>query len=333
MTFRFLHPWMFALLALVPLLVMAWLRIERRGRARVVFSDISAFKDVPPSPRVRLRYTPATLRLMAAAAMVIALARPQYGNRTREIMSKGIDIMIAVDVSTSMSQQDLEPNRLAAALRVINRFILDREEGMQNDRIGLVVFSRVAFTQCPLTVDYAILKKIVARTTITRKEFDGTAIGTAIATALGRLEESKAKSRVLILVTDGENNTGLDPMTAASMAKALGVRIYTIGVVPEGFMQKVQDRLLGVHFLPGRPAVDETQMKQIAGATGGRYFRAVDEQGLVKVFEEIDKLEKTEVKVNEFYRYQEAYAPWTAAALFLLLLEQALARTVFRRIP
>jgi Ca-activated chloride channel family protein len=333
MIFRFLHPWLFAALLVIPLIILFFRWIEQSGRPRIVFSDLSAFKEVPPSARVQLRHLGVALRCLAIAAIITALARPQYGNQMQEIMSKGIDIMIVLDTSTSMKQSDMEPNRLAAAKAVSKKFVEGREESLQNDRIGLVVFSAIAFTQCPLTVDYTILKKIVSRVQFTKREFDGTAIGTALATAVGRIKDSKAKSKVVILVTDGENNRGLDPMTAASVAKAMGVKVYTIGVVPEGLMQKVQDKIFGVHLIPSRPAVDETQMQEIAKSTGGRYFKAKDEEALAKIFEEIDKLEKTEVKVKEFYRYTEAYAPWAGAALLLILLEMMLGKTVFRRLP
>ncbi len=333
MSIRLLHPWLLAALALLPVAVWVYLRMERKGRPRVVFSDIQGFKRLPPSKRVRLRHAPLAVRVLAMAALVFALARPQTGDKVREIMSKGIDIMIVVDNSTSMAQPDLDPNRLGAAKAVVKRFIRGREEGLQNDRIGLVAFSRIASTRCPLTVDYSILRKIVDRLEITRKEFDGTAIGTAIATAAARLKQSEAKSKVVILVTDGQNNTGIDPLLAAAMAKSLGIKIYTIGVVPETFMQKVQDRIFGVHFTPAGPRVDETQMKEVSRETEGRYFRAEDEDGLVKVFSEIDRMEKTEVKIKEFYRYSELFLPWVAVALGLVLCEQLISRTILKRIP
>jgi Ca-activated chloride channel family protein len=332
MIFRFLHPWLFAALMVIPLIILVFRRMEKSGRPRIVFSDLSSFREVPPSSRVQLRHLGIALRCLAVAAIITALARPQYGNQMQEIMSKGIDIMIVLDTSTSMSQSDMEPNRLAAAKAVSKKFVEEREKSLQNDRIGLVIFSAIAFTQCPLTVDYTILKKIVSRVQFTKREFDGTAIGTALATAVGRIKDSKAKSKVVILVTDGENNRGLDPMTAASVARAMGVKVYTIGVVPDRLMKKVQD-IFGVHFVPGGPAVDETQMQQIAETTGGKYFKANNEEKFKKIFEEIDKLEKTEVKVKEFYRYTEAYAPWAGAALLLVLLEMMLGRTVFRRLP
>jgi Ca-activated chloride channel family protein len=330
---RFLHPWFLAALALLPLVLYGYLRLERAGRARLIFSDLTAFKTIAPSGRVRARHAVIGLRLFALAALVIALARPQHGNHIQEVISKGIDIMIVLDNSTSMSQQDLDPNRLAAAKQVVAKFVAARQDGLQNDRIGLVVFSKIAFTQCPLTVDYTILKQIVSKVQFTRKEFDGTAIGSALATGVARLKDSTAKSKVLILVTDGENNAGLDPLTAASLAEATKVKVYAIGVVPTGMMQKVQDAIFGARFVPSMPTVNETQMQEIAKTTGGRYFRASDEQAFADIFKEIDRMEKTEVKVKEYYRYSELYLPWAALALGLLLVEQLLSRTLFRRLP
>jgi Ca-activated chloride channel homolog len=182
-------------------------------------------------------------------------------------------------------------------------------------------------------VDYTILKQIVSRVQFTRKEFEGTAIGSALATAVGRLKDSTAKSKVVILVTDGENNAGLDPMTAASLAEATKVKVYTIGVVPTDMMDKVQDAIFGARFIPGRSNVDESQMKEIASSTGGQYFRASNTEGFAEIFKDIDRMEKTEVKVKEFYRYSELYLPWVVLALCLLLAEQVLGRTWLRRLP
>lgn len=331
---RFLYPW-FLLVGLValPLLVWAWRELERRGRARVVFSDLSPFRAVRPSLRVRLRHGLIVLRLLAVACLFVALARPQHGNKSQEILSKGIDIMVVIDTSTSMSQSDLDPSRLGVAKRVVRDFVAGRADGLQNDRIGLVVFSRIAFTQCPLTVDYTILKQIVERVNYTRPEFDGTAIGTALATAVARLKDSTAKSKVVILVTDGENNYGLDPMTAASLAETTKVKVYTIGVVPRTGFGQVRDAIFGLIKVPTQSNVDDTQLRAIAQATGGQYFEASDNDKFRQIFQEIDKLEKTEVKVREFYRYSELYPPWVALALVLLLAEQVLGRTWLRRLP
>jgi Ca-activated chloride channel homolog len=333
MIFRFLHPALLVALAGVPLLIILARRTQRSGRPRVVFSDLTAFKSVPPSMRVRLRHSLLALRVLVVAVLVFALARPQHGNQMKEILSKGIDIMIVLDCSGSMRETDLEPNRLGAAKLVAQNFIDGREKGLQNDRIGLVAFSRIAFTKCPLTVDYTILKKILDRVDFTRKEYDGTAIGDAIGTAVARMEDSKAKSKVLIVVTDGQNNAGMDPMTAAALAQAVKVKIYTIGVVPSTFMSKVQDKIFGDVLIPSMPQVDETQMKAVAEQTGGQYFRAQDEKGLAEIFAKIDQMEKTEVKVKEFYRYSEMYRPWIVLALGLLLVELAASRTVLRRLP
>ncbi|MFO8056699.1 MAG: VWA domain-containing protein [bacterium] len=333
MTFRFLYPWAFLALLAIPLMVALYYLLEKKGRPRIIYSDLTALKSIAPSPRVRYRHVLLGLRCLAVALLAVALARPQYGNRTQEYLSKGIDIMIVLDVSTSMSQRDMEPNRLAAAKQVVKRFIEGRRESKQNDRIGLVSFSRVSFTKCPLTVDHTILKRIVSYLGFAEKEFDGTAIGTALATAVARLKDSPAKSKVIILVTDGENNHGLDPMTAASMAETMGIKVYTIGVVPVGFMQEVQDQIFGKRYHPAPSNVDESQMKRISESTGGKYFRAENRQGLREIFGEIDEMEKTEVKVKEYYRYTEAYGPWAVAALLLLGLEMFLRHTAFRKIP
>ncbi len=333
MMFRFLYPWAFLFLLAIPLMVAGYYLLERRGRPRIIYSDLTALKGIRPSLRVQSRHLLPALRCLAVVLLVTALARPQYGNRTQEYMSRGIDIMIVLDISTSMSKQDMQPNRLAAAKKVINRFIEGRRKGKQNDRIGLVTFSRVSFTKCPLTTDYTILRKIVSYLKFTEEEFDGTAIGTALATAVARIKDSPAKSKVAILVTDGENNHGLDPMTAASMAETLGIKVYTIGVVPLGFMQEVRDSIFGKRYHPAPPNVDETQMKRISSSTGGKYYRAENEEALSEIFGEIDELEKTEVKVKEYYRYSEAFYPWAIAALIMVMLELVLRNTVFRKIP
>jgi len=333
MIFRFVYPWAFLALLAIPLVVAAYYFLEKRGRPRIVYSDLSAMKSISPSKRARFRHLLIGLRCLAVALLVVALARPQYGNQRQEYLSKGIDIMLVLDISTSMAKKDMEPNRLGAAKKVINSFIQGRQEDKQNDRIGLVTFSRVSFTKCPLTVDYTILQKIVSYLGFTEKEFDGTAIGTALATAVARIKDSPAKSKVIILVTDGENNHGLDPMTAASMAEAMGIKIYTIGVVPLGFMQEVHDSIFGKRYRPAPQNVDESQMKEISKSTDGKYFRAENEEALAKIFAEIDEMEKTEVKVKEYYRYSEAFLPWAAAALLLLGIELFLRNTLFRKIP
>lgn len=333
MSFRFLHPGMLLLLLLIPILLYAYFWLEKRGRPRIVFSDLSPFRNIPTTSRVKLRHSLIALRALALSALVIALARPQAGSQTRELLSPGIDIMIALDISTSMMEKDMAPDRLTAAKEVARSFVRGREQALQNDRIGLIVFARAAFTKCPLTVDYALLDKILEGITFTRREFDGTAIGNALAAAVNRLQDSPGESKVVILLTDGLNNAGIDPMLAASAAQAMQVKVYTIGVAPAGMMRRVHDPIFGYRHQFVGLEIDETQMREIARVTGGKYFRAEDKKSLAEIFREIDELEKTEVKVKEFYRYAERFAPWTLMALLALAVELALGRTALRRMP
>ena len=230
--FRFHDTWFLLGLLLVPLLVWVYRRLERAGRPRLKFPDLGLLKSLRPSPSLPLRHAVIALRALALALMIAALARPQSGTREEQVSSEGIDIMIALDISTSMKTPDFEPdNRLAVAKTVVKKFI----QGRKSDRIGLVVFSALAFTQCPLTVDYNILLNLVDKVSFTRPEHDGTAIGNALATAVNRLRDSKAKSKVIILVTDGANNAGnVDPITAAKTAAAFNIKIYAIGAGTPG---------------------------------------------------------------------------------------------------
>jgi len=329
--FRFHDIWFLLGLLLVPLLIWVYRRLERTGRPRLKFPDLGLLKSLRPSPSLPLRHAVIGLRAVALALMIAALARPQSGTREEEVSSEGIDIMLALDISGSMRTPDFEPdNRLAVAKAVTKKFI----QGRKSDRIGLVVFSALAFTQCPLTVDYNILLNLVDKVTFTRPEHDGTAIGNALATAVNRLRDSKAKSKVIILVTDGENNRGIDPLQGAGLAKAMGVKVYAVGVVsPGGVMQVVDDFFFGRRLVPTGGQVDESQMQEIAKETKGRYFRATDAKGLAEVFAEIDKLEKSKVDSTQYYRYSENFLPWLLGALLLLGAEVILAQTRFRRIP
>lgn len=329
--FRFHDAWVLLGLGLIPLLLWIYLRQESRGRPALKFSDLNLFRALPPSASLPLRHMVIGLRALALALLIAALARPQSGMREEEVKSEGIDIIITLDVSTSMQQEDFEPgNRLHAAKLVTQQFI----QGRKSDRIGLVVFSALAFTQCPLTVDYTILLNLVDKVGFTRPEHDGTAIGNALATAVNRLRESRAKSKVIILVTDGENNRGIDPLQGAELAKAMGIKVYTVGVInPGGLMQAVDDFFFGRILVPRAAPVDESQLQEIAKLTGGRYFRATDRKGLEQTFAEIDRLEKSTVEVTQYYRYSERFAPWVLTALGLLLMELVLAQTRFRRIP
>ncbi|MBF0635038.1 MAG: VWA domain-containing protein, partial [Nitrospinae bacterium] len=259
-----------------------------------------------------------------------ALARPQTGYREEEVVSRGIDIMLTLDISSSMSASDFKPSRLSAAKDVIAEFI----KGRKNDRIGLVVFSAHGFTQCPLTLDYPALLTLLKNANIGMIE-DGTAIGMALATATSRLKDSKAKSRIVILLTDGMNNRGaVDPETAAKIAKAVGVKVYTIGVGREGvFYQTVNDPRFGERRVQVRTEIDEALLRRIAELTTGKFFRAQDEAALTAIYEEIDKLEKTDIKIKIHARYTDWFMWLLAPAILLMALELILPATRWRVLP
>jgi len=271
------------------------------------------------------------LRMVALSILILAMARPQAGQREEEVITEGIDIMLTLDTSGSMKAEDFKPqNRLGAAKQVMEEFIKSRH----NDRIGLVVFSRFSFTQCPLTLDYGVLLGLLEKIDIGMIE-DGTAIGTAIANSVNRLRDSEAKSKVIVLLTDGINNAGkIDPLTAAKTASALGIKIYTIGAgTPGGALYPVDDPIFGRRYVRMDTEIDEALLEEIADKTGGMYFRAKDERGLREIYETIGKLEKTEIETREYANYKELGGGFLLPGFIILLMEVALANTVFRKIP
>jgi len=295
-----------------------------RGRRRGVGGAGLALvaSELPATWRTRARAALGGLRLLTLATLIVALARPQSVATAERVSSSGIDIILALDTSGSMRAEDFQPdNRLTVAKRVIRDFIRQR----QADRIGLVVFAGTSFTQCPLTLDYPMLDTLLAQVDFDLLE-DGTAIGTAIANGVNRLADSHAKSRILILLTDGENNAGpIDPMTGANLAKARGVRIYTIAVGKEGVVRMGVPTPLGLRYPQVESHIDEAVLKQIAEATGGRAFRADAPDTLAEVFATIDQLEKSEVAVKQYHRYGELF-PWPLAATLLLVLGEIVLR-------
>lgn len=330
MILRFAQPWFLTGLLVVAALV--WWEIQSRRRARAAaFSSLSLLGDSKPSWRVRLRWVPSAARILALAALVLAIARPQSGTASREITSEGIDIVLALDVSGSMKAEDFQPhNRLHVAKEVIRDFVT----GRTNDRIGLVVFSGESFTQCPLTLDYDVLVGLLDKVDFGMIE-DGTAIGTGLANALNRLRESSAKSKIVILLTDGVNNRGqIEPLTAAQIAQTLGVKVYTIGAgKPGNAMYPVEDPIFGKRYISLPNEIDEEILEQIADMTGGRYYRAQSEQMLERIYKEISTLEKTEVKVKEYVQYRDLFGWFAALALGATVLSAVLSGTWFRRIP
>jgi len=269
---------------------------------------------------------------MVIILLIIAFARPQSGTKEEKIITEGIDIVLAMDISSSMLAEDLarHKNRLDVTKEVAAHFIKERT----NDRIGMVVFSAKSFTQCPLTMDYGILLKFLKEIHVGMID-DGTAIGMGLANSVNRLQTSKAKSKVVILLTDGRNNRGeLDPVTAAQIAKALKIRVYTIGAGKRGeALYPIDDPFLGKRYVPMKVDIDEDVLKKIANITGGKYYRATDKTSLEKIYQEIGELEKTKIEVKEFTRYRELFVTFLAVALGILLLESVLANTRFRKIP
>jgi Ca-activated chloride channel family protein len=331
-SFLFTAPYAgLALLALLGLLVIHLAR-GRARRASLLFPLTSPFRAMPPGLAVRLRNVPVTLRVLGLLLLVVAFARPQTGRHEEEVLTEGIDIALAVDISGSMRTEDFKPkNRLAVAKDVVAQFV----HGRRNDLIGLVVFAANAYTRCPLTLDYGVLQDLLSQVDIAAREEDGTAIGMGLATAVARLKDARGKSRVIILLTDGRNNRGqIDPLSGARLAQAMGIKVYTIGVGTEGEAPyPIDDPILGRRYINVQADIDEVTLQQIAGATGGRYFRATDARALKEIFATIDRMERTEIKVRGYTRHTEQFAWYLYPGAFLVLLELALSSTVLRKIP
>ena len=333
---EFRDPIWLLLLLLIPLLALsAFLRGKRR-KIPIRFPTLDIIKATGGGIGARYRHVVTALRWAVIILLILALARPQKLLQERQMETEGIDIMLALDISTSMLAEDFRPkNRLGAAKKVASEFI----DGRVSDQIGLVVFAGQSFTQCPLTLDYDLLKELLRQVNIelvTEGTIeDGTAIGMAIANGVNRLRASKAKSRILILLTDGQNNRGqIDPLTAASAAQALGIRIYTIGVGTEGYAPyPVRDQWGRVTYQQVQVEIDEELLRRIADQTGGKYFRATDAEALRRVYAEIDKLEKSKIRVHQYRQKAELFAPYLGWAFVLLLIELVLSATRLRTMP
>ncbi len=325
--------YLFLILLVIPYIIWYILKGSQSDPTLQV-SDTHMYQSAPRSYKLYLLHVPFILRIIAIIMVIIVLARPQTTNNWQNTEVEGIDIMMAVDVSTSMLAEDLKPNRLEAAKQVAAEFI----NGRPNDNIGLTIFAGEAFTQCPLTVDHAVLLNLfngiscdIAQRGLIE---DGTAIGMGIANAVTRLKDSKAKSKVVILLTDGSNNRGdISPLTAAEIAKSFGVRVYTIGVGTNGTAPYPVPTYAGVQYVNVPVEIDESTLTQIAGIANGNYYRATSNSKLKEVYEEIDKLEKTKLNVKEFSKREEAFAPFAWIALACVLLELLLRNSVLKRIP
>lgn len=329
MNVQFANPEFFFLLGLLPLFVYWYFWRERKQVTELQISTMQPFLSAPRTWRQRLRHLLFIFRLIAFLLLVFALARPQSTSKGENVTTEGIDIVLATDISGSMLAEDFKPNRIDAAKRVAVDFINERP----NDRIGLVVFAGESFTQCPLTLDHDVLKNLLREVKSGMIE-DGTAIGMGLATAVSRLKESKSKSRVIILLTDGVNNRGsIDPLTAAGIAQLFGIRAYTIGVGTRGMAPYPVQTPFGMQYQNVPVEIDEVLLQKIADQTGGKYFRATDNKTLKSVYEEIDRLEKTKIEVTQFRRHKEEFSTAALLAGLFLLLELLLAQTIFRKIP
>ena len=329
----FRDPLFLVFLVVIPPLIYVYFR--SRGTNQVVFPSLEALKKIKPSFAQRYRHILIILRSTAIVLFVIALARPQYGNKQTKVTTEGIDIVLAVDVSGSMLAEDFEIggrryNRLHVVKQVVKDFIMKRT----NDRIGLVVFAGRPYTQCPMTLDYGMLLQLLDKVEIGMVE-DGTAIGSALGSSIERLKNTKAKSKVIILLTDGRNNSGeIDPFTAAEIARTFGIKIYVIGAGTKGLAPFPAFDIFGNKVMKQvKVDIDDDALREIARITDGNYYRATDTESLKEIYGQIDKLEKTESDVTQYTEYNELFHYFLLSAFGLLFVELSLAKTKLRKIP
>jgi Ca-activated chloride channel homolog len=326
---HFANPKLLLVLLIIPPLIALYVRRTRQGQGSLHFSSTLALEGIRSSWTIHARHFLFGMGMLALALSIAALARPQKGTQVEEITADGIDIIIALDASGSMAAEDFEPNnRFYVAKLVVGKFV----EAARHDRTGLVIFAAKALTRCPLTLDHEILLNVLKNTELGAIE-DGTAIGNALATCLNRLRESKAKSKVIILVTDGDNNRGeIQPMDAAQMAKSLGVKIYAIGVGTSG-IARFPDPNMKNAYTDMQVKLDEESLKQIAATTQGLYYRATDRPALEEIFEAIGRLEKTKIKVKTYTHYNERFSFFLFPAMALLFLGTVASYSRFGKIP
>lgn len=326
---QFNNPeYLYLLLLLIPI-IFWYIFKQYQADASLQISSISSLKLPQRKSFIILRHLPFLFRMIALTCLIIVIARPQLSNSFRSESTEGIDIMMALDVSGTMLAEDLRPNRLEAAKNVAAEFIA----GRPNDNIGLVVFAGESFTQCPLTTDHAVLINLFNGIKYGMIE-DGTAIGLGLANSVGRIKDSMAKSKVVILLTDGSNNAGdIAPLTAAEIAKTFGIRVYTIGVGTRGIAKFPYQTPMGVRYQDMQVDIDEDMLRQIAAMTGGSYFRATDNNKLKEIYAEIDEMEKTKIRVQEYSKKSEIYLPFALVAFLALLGEVVLKNTILRKLP
>ncbi len=327
--FEFQYPYMLFLLLIIPFLIFWQYYYRNRRHTSIRYSEVKAFGDIPKhrSIKSRLRLVPDILRYILLILLVLAIARPQSYLSRGERHTEGVDIIIALDISTSMLAEDFKPNRLESAKSIAKEFIRGRE----TDNIGLVIFAGEAFTQCPATTDQRMLIELLDGVE-TGMIADGTAIGDGIATAINRLRDVETKSKAIILLTDGVNNMGyIDPITAADLAKKYGIRLYTIGVGKMGMAPYPFQTPFGKQYQNVEVKIDDELLDEIANATGGKYFRSTDSESLETIFQEIDQMEKSIIDVSYYKEKKDLAMPLLYIALGLLFIEELLRRTYFRR--
>ncbi len=324
----FAQPLFLYLLVIVPVMVVFYLLKQQKVTASVRMPGLQSFAEAGTTFRLILRHILFALRIIAITLLIIVLARPQKTDKYQDVTTEGIDIVLTQDISGSMLSRDFKPDRLEAAKNIATEFI----SGRPYDRIGLVVFSGVSFTQCPLTTDHAVLINLLREIQSGMIE-DGTAIGMGLATAVNRIKDSQAKSKVIILLTDGVNNRGeIAPETAAEIAKTFGIRVYTIGGGTQGMAPYPVQTPFGIQYQDIPVEIDEAILQKIAETTGGKYFRATDNDSLEKIYKEIDKLEKSKIDVKQFIRKEEKYLLPALFAFCLLMLELAARTTIFKNL-
>jgi Ca-activated chloride channel family protein len=323
---KFAEPMYLYLLVLVPAMIAFYIFKQHNTYASLRMPGLQPFKNAGSTFRNYLRHILFALRALAITLLIIILARPQKSDTFQDISTEGIDIILALDISGSMLARDFKPDRLEASKNVAIEFV----SGRPYDRIGLVVFSGESFTQCPLTTDHAVLINLMREIQSGMIE-DGTAIGMGLATSVNRIKDSEAKSKVIILLTDGVNNRGeIAPATAAGIARTFGIRVYTIGVGTQGVAPYPVQTPYGVQYQNMQVEIDEAILKEIAKSTGGRYFRATDNNKLVQVYSEIDQLEKSKIDVRQYSRKEEKF-PLPALIIFCLLAVEMLLRNLLFR--
>lgn len=329
MKIYFADPEYFWLMLLIPAAIVWYVYRLKRHHATLQVSSFNSFNQLSPGWRLYSRHILFGLRLLSAIAMIIALARPQTNMSRQDISVEGIDIMLTTDISSTMLAEDLKPNRLEAAKDVAIEFINSRPD----DRIGLVIFSGESFTQCPLTTDHAKLINLYNEIKFGLID-DGTAIGDGLATAVSRLKDSKALSKVIILLTDGVNNMGaIDPQSAAEIASIYGIRIYTIGAGTIGYAPAPVRTPYGMQYTQMEVKIDEPLLKKISTMTNGKYFRATNKKKLEEIYKEIDRMEKSKIDVTEFKRKKEEFMIFALFSLVLFGIEILLRYTVLRTLP